>query len=255
MKQTLEKMKKFWALLPTDVAANLEFARLVAKGDALHQLHFFDDYSKPILKYILTKGLDRVYYDGREQEISGDYYFFVAEPFNNNTPEWYQLVTYKGIDGEKLQSWLQKNGRQWFIKRHNRDTGVFTGTRLSPVEKKAGRRPALLDDLLNTYIHQQFAEEVDYNAEQGLQSEHRRLAEVVKQLPQRDQEILCVTIADELDWQQRWEMLQEYMPEFPYSQEELSAAEKKAVQDRLAILKRNSLKKLKAMFNPLQTKK
>ena len=96
---------------------------------------------------------------------------------------------------------------------------------------------------------------MDYNTEQSLQSEHRRLAEVVKLLPQRDQEILCVTIADELDWQQRWEMLQEYMPEFPYSQEELSAAEKKAIQDRLTILKRNSLKKLKAMFNAFQTKK
>ena len=71
---------------------------------------------------------------------------------------------------------------------------------------------------------------------------------MVKQLPERDQEILCITIADELDWQERWEMLQQYMPELPYSEQQLSPAEKKAVQDRLAILKRNSLKKLRALI-------
>lgn len=249
MRQTLETYKKFWASLPTDVASNPEFARLVAKGDVLHQAHFFGQYSKPILKYILTKGLGKPYYEGRENELSGDYYFFVAEPFVNKVdPQWYQLVTYKGLGGEKLQSWLQCNGCQWFVKRHIADRGGFTGGRMSAADKQNLRRSTSVDDMVKTYVHQQFAQEPAYEAEQSLQQQYRQLADMVKQLPERDQEILCITIADELDWQERWEMLQQYMPELPYSEQQLSPAEKKAVQDRLAILKRNSLKKLRALI-------
>ena len=248
MKQ-IEEFKKFWALLPTDVSANLEFARRVANGDVVQQAYFFGDYSIPILKYILIRGLEKSYYEGREREISDDYYCFVSGiDLDNNklVPTWYQLVSYKGLNNQKLQSWLEHNGRQWFVKRKKADRGGLTGGRMSDEEKKRVRRTHSIDDIIGSFVHRQFAVDADYDAEQEREQILLLLGERMAQLPQRDQKILRVSFDKELKWQQRWQQLQEYMPEYPYHEGDMSAEEKKAVQDRLAILKRNSLDKLKA---------
>ncbi len=41
VKQTLNRYKDFWSLLPKNVEANLKFAKEVAAGDTMHQYYFF----------------------------------------------------------------------------------------------------------------------------------------------------------------------------------------------------------------------
>ena len=116
MKLTLNKYKEFWNLLSTNVDANLKFAQKVVDGDSIHQYYFFGEYSKPILSWIIVHALYKAYHPEVEREIVGKYYEFVAGPFKDTVPQWYQLLCYKGKNDEKLHSWLKRNGCQWFRK-------------------------------------------------------------------------------------------------------------------------------------------
>ena len=121
MKHTLDAYQEFWALLPVSVDANLKFAKGIIEGDSLHQFYFFGEYSKPILSWIIVHALYKPYTPNTEREITGKYYEFVAGPFKDFIPQWSQLRWYKGINDEKLHSWLKRNGCQWFRKDNKRE--------------------------------------------------------------------------------------------------------------------------------------
>ena len=246
MKQTLINNRAFWALLPKEVGANLVFAQLVAKGDAVQQAYFFGEYSKPILSHIITKGMLKSYRDGDERDIMGEYYEFVTEPTDSKgKPEWYQLRSYKGLRGEKLQSWLQRNGSQWFAARQMRDNGGFTGGRRSAEERKK-MRPRSLDDMFANLQNRLF-EECDYDAEEQYRHQHLKLREAVESLPLRERDVLCVMVAEDMSWQQEWEALDCYMT-IKYTEQTLDREGKKRVQDALANLKRHAVRELRKLI-------
>ena len=82
--------------------------------------------------------------------IMSQYYLFVSNPFIDNRPQYNQLTSYKGLNDLKLESWLKRNGKQYFVKE----------------EKKEHKQKNDATDLL---------EFVDYEALLSLDSEEKEL--------------------------------------------------------------------------------
>lgn len=234
MKQTISALKDFWKLLPIDVEANLKFAREIAKGNMMHQYYFFGDYSKPILSWIIVKALEKPATKNIERDIFGKYYEFVAGPFKDSTPQWYQLLCYKGLNGEKLHSWLKRNGRQWFTKEKIKE------------EKLLKKMLELLD--FKDYTKLVDVEDDSEVLSQEKRQNKERLSIAWKKLSDKDQEILQLLVMDKLYWEEAWEELNKYVNP-KKGREVIQMWDNKLKQDALARLKSRALKHLIINYN------
>ena len=236
MKQTLEAYRKFWKLLPVNVEANLKFAKEVVEGDSMHQYFFFGEYSKPILSWIIVQALYKSYTPDAEKEITGQYYEFVAGPFKDNAPQWSQLKWYKGINNEKLHSWLKRNGCQWFRKDKIKE------------EKEWGKLSGLLEFKDCRALND--VEDDDYLSDEQLVNEHR-LQAAWGMLNDKDQEVLTLMVIKELHWSKSWETLNKYIN--PRSGREVMLTwTPKRKQDALALLKERAIEHLEARYKLLK---
>lgn len=235
MRLTLDAYKEFWNLLPVNVEANLKFAKEVADGDTMHQYYFFGEYSKPILAWIIVHALYKSYTSGSEREITGKYYEFVSGPIKDDIPQWAQLRWYKGINNEKLQTWLKRNGCQWFGKDR----------------VKEGKELELLSELI---------EFKDYSALNDIEDEEcisdeqlvreRKLQTAWGMLNDKDQEILTIMVIKELHWCESWETLNKHI--HPRAgREVMSTWTPKRKQDALALLKERAIEHLEARYKLL----
>lgn len=236
MRVTLEAYKEFWNLLPTSVEANLKFAKEVAAGESVHQYYFFGEYSKPILSWIIVHALYKAYTQNTEREITGKYYEFVAGPFKDNTPQWSQLRWYKGINSEKLHSWLKRNGSQWFRKDRMRD------------DKELGRLSDLLE-FKDYHTLNDVEEHGDVSDEQLMKEQ--RLQAAWGMLNDKDQEVLNVMVVKELHWSQSWEILNKHINPRA-GREVMQTWSPKLKQDSLARLKERAIEHLIVRYNMLK---
>lgn len=235
MKHTLDAYQKFWALLPVSVDANLKFAKGIIEGDSLHQFYFFGEYSKPILSWIIVHALYKPYTPNTEREITGKYYEFVAGPFKDLIPQWSQLRWYKGINDEKLHSWLKRNGCQWFRKDNKRE------------EKEWNKLSELLE--FKDYGSLKDVESDDNLSDEQVEIE-ARLRAAWGVLNTKDQEVLTIMVIKELHWSKAWEALNKYIN--PRGGREIMLTWKpKRKQDALALLKDRAIKHFVARYNIL----
>lgn len=236
MRVTFEAYKEFWNLLPTNVEANLKFAKEVAAGDSMHQYYFFGEYSKPILSWIIVHALYKSYTTNAERAITGQYYEFVAGPFKECIPQWAQLKWYKGINNEKLHSWLKRNGCQWFRKDKNKE------------EKEWGKLSELLE--FKDYGALNDVEDNDYLSDEQLVKE-QRLQTAWGMLSDKDQEVLTLMVIKELHWSESWEALNKHI--HPRAGREVMLTwTPKRKQDAMALLKERAIEHLEARYKILK---
>lgn len=236
MKLTLEAYKKFWNLLPTNVEANLKFARGVIEGDSMHQYYFFGEYSQSILSWIIVHTFYKSYRSNTEREITGQYYEFVAGPFKNDIPQWAQLKWYKGINNEKLNSWLKRNGCQWFRK--------------DKIKKdKESDKLAELLDFKDYSVLNDVEDNSSLSDEQLIKEQRIRTAWGL--LNSKDQEILTLIVIKELHWSESWEALNKHIN--PRSgRDSIQTWTPKRKQDALALLKERAIKHLGVRYKLLK---
>lgn len=236
MKNTLKAYQEFWALLPENVDANLQFAKGIINGDSIHQYYFFGEYSKPILSWIIVHALYRPYTTEAEREITGKYYEFVAGPFKDSFPQWSQLKWYKGINNEKLHSWLKRNGCQWFRK---------------DSKKENKERDKLLELLeFKDYSTLNDVENDDYDMSDKQLETEARLNAAWGILNTKDQEVLTIMVIKDLHWSKAWEALNKYIN--PIGGREIMLTWKpKRKQDSLALLKDRAIKHFVSRYNIL----
>ncbi len=233
MKHTLDAYQEFWALLPVSVDANLKFASGIIEGDSLHQYYFFGEYSKPILSWIIVHALYRPDTPDAEREITGKYYEFVAGPFKDFIPQWSQLKWYKGINNEKLHSWLKRNGCQWFRKDKRRE------------EKDWNKLSELLE--FKDYGALDDVESDDKLSDEQLEKE-ARLHAAWGTLNTKDQEVLTIMVIKELHWSKAWEALNKYINPRG-GREKMLTWKPKRKQDSLALLKDRAIKHFVVRYN------
>ena len=236
MKQTVDIYREFWNLLPVNVEANLKFAQEVVNGDSLHQYYFFGEFSKPILSWIIVHALYKPYTDKAEREITGQYYEFVAGPFKDCIPQWHQLKWYKGINNEKLHSWLKRNGCQSFRKDKIK------------AEKEFGKLSQLLE--FKDYRTLNDVEDNEYLADEQLVKE-QRLQAAWGMLSEKDQEVLTLMVIKELHWSESWDLLNKHMNPRTGREAMLTWIPKQK-QDALAILKKRAIEHLGERYNLLK---
>lgn len=235
MKKTLDFYRIFWKLLPVDVAANLKFAREVAGGDSIHQYYFFGEYSKPILSWIIVHALYRQYTPNAEREITGKYYEFVAGPFKDYVPQWNQLRWYKGINNEKLLSWLKRNGCQWFRKDKIKE------------EKEWNNLSDLLE--FKDYVALNDVEDDNYLSDEQLAKE-QKIQVAWGLLSDKDQDILTLMMIKEFHWCESWEALNKYINPRGGREVMLTWTPKRK-QDALALLKERAIEHFVARYKSL----
>lgn len=231
---TIQAYRNFWALLPKDVQANLKFAKGIIEGDSLHKFFFFGEYSKPILGWILIHALDAYATESAMMEISGKYYEFVAQPFEKDTqkPQWYQLASYKGINDQKLKTWLQTNGRQWFIKDKIK-------------EEKASNHHEIESVPLHTLLGLEKPEEEVTDEELEARNKLKRAWTC---LSKKDKDVLTILVIHKTHWTQAWEKLSQYI-EPEEGQASMATWPNKTKQDALARLKKRAKQHLSNRFN------
>lgn len=233
------KYQNLWKKLPTDVEANLAFARFVIDGEFIHTKYFFGDYSLPIIKWIiLTLYTPKNNSDVREllYQFTGDYYEFVAGPFNdyNRKPQWYQLVSYRGENGLKLKSWLQSNGYQYFSKRKAKSEKI-------------------------AFSEKEMIEFVDYEALIHLEDGNielsdtdvlyrERLKRAWNDLPERDQCILQLLVIEKNHWEDAYDELKHFINPRG-GKEVMETWSDKRKQDALSLLKARAIEHLIKRFN------
>ncbi len=235
MELTLKSYKEFWEQLPVNVEANLKFAKYIITGDSVHQYYFWGEYSKPILSWIIVNALYRSYTPQAEREITGRYYEFVAGPFKDCLPQWHQLVWYKGINNEKLHSWLKRNGCQWFRKDKIKDE----------------KEHSLLSELIEfkEYNTLNDVKDEDSPSDEQLLKEQRLLA-AWNNISDKDREIIKSMVLEDLHWSKAWDTLNKYIKPRE-GVDVMQTWSPKLKQDSLARLKARAIKHLILRYNML----
>lgn len=234
-----EKYLEVWKKLNSSVEANLQFVQFVIKQEPNNTKYFFGEYSYEIIKWIAAtifyakaKDIDDIIY-----KIYGDYFEFVANPINDfNKPQWYQLKSYKGLNGMKLKSWLMKNSHQFFSRKRKIE------------EKKAFNEREMIDF-------------VDYEALLGLGNSteslsdkdcvyQNRLKKAWTALSEKDQSILTRLILEKMYWEDAFEELKEFINPRE-GKKVMDTWNDKRKQDALAMMKIRAVQHLTKRFNQL----
>lgn len=231
--------KSLWDRLSTDISANLEFAELVVKEEPANSRFFWEIYSIPILKWIAI-----TVYSGKPIEdvvhlIMAQYYLFVSSPFIDNRPHYSQLTTYKGLNDLKLESWLKRNGKQYFVKQVKKET-------------------AIIND------ETELIEFIDYETLLSLENEDTCLSDEEQLnrdsliaawdlLSEKDKDVLHILVIQKLYWVDAYEELNQYI--FPKEgRQVMESWDNKTKQNALARMKARAIEHLIVRFNNVKRK-
>jgi len=231
---------KLWNSLDSSIEANLQFARFVIQREPENTKYFFGKFSYEIVKWIALKVFsvraDEV--DACIYRIYGDYFEFVTNPLDDfNQPQWYQLKSYKGLNDMKLKSWLMKNGRQFFLNKRQHE------------KNKIDKEGELIDF-------------VDYEALLGVGDSleslsdedciyRDRLSKAWYTLSEKDKNILYYLIIQNLNWEDAFDELNEYIKPRG-GRQVMDFWSNKRKQDALALLKARAVKHLIKRFNQVK---
>lgn len=235
---SLESYKKLWSKLPTDVAANIEFARLVMQGEYYNQVFFFGDYSEPILRYICIKLFCCRKVEDMIITIKSEYYEFVAKPFDkNNRPQWYQLKHYEGRNGLKLKGWLSNNSFQYF------------SWQMKKNKNETNNESELLDFIDYEALLSKDCYESELSDEEL--SRNNRVRKAFETLSEKDQDVINSLVIDKMHWTDAYERLSVYMKPRK-GREVMNTWKPKRKQDALAMLKARAIEHLQARYNEVK---
>lgn len=189
--------KSLWGKLSTDIAANLRFAELVVHEEPKNSQYFWSEYSKPILRWIAVSVYCGHKMENIIPEIMTQYYMFVSNPFRNNKHHYYQLTSYKGLNDLKLESWLKRNCKQYFVKLEEK------------TEKENKNSSDLLEFvdyesllLLRTNVNE--SEDVDILKRKCLKDSWNLLSE-------QDKDVIDLLVIQKLHWKDAYAELHHYI--------------------------------------------
>lgn len=229
-----------WRMLDTSVDANLQFAKLVIKGEPCNTKYFFGDYSYEIIKWIAITvfSVKAKFVDDFIYTLYGDYFEFVANPIgDDNKPQWYQLSSYKGYNNMKLKSWLMNNSHQYFARKKKKEDlrALSEGEMLDFVDYEA---------LVNLGDSQE-----NLSDEECIYRE--RLNKAWSLLSDKDKKIINKLIIEKLNWKDAFEELKEFINPRDGRQVMESWTDKRK-QDALAMMKIRAVQHLSKKFNEVK---
>lgn len=233
--------KELWDKLPTDVSANLEFAKFVAQEEPSHSRYFWGEYSIPILKWIALTVYSNKPIEEVVPSIMAQYYFFVIRPIDEkNKPQYYQLRAYKGLNGLKLETWLKRNGRQHFVKEVKED------------EQRENNTTDLLEFVDYETLLSLDCEAIELNDEELRNRERLRAA--WESLTEKDKDVLHQLVIEKSYWKDAYEDLRQYI--FPKDGKQVMEEwTDKRKQDALALMKARAIEHLIVKFNTVKRKR
>jgi len=106
-----------------ELDADFELASRIVNNERSAVDYFIGDFSLPILNYVTAWVLFLKSGSDAADEIYGEYYMFIAAPFdpgNDNLPEWHKVSLYKGTKGAKLYTYVNRITVNYFIKRRKK---------------------------------------------------------------------------------------------------------------------------------------
>lgn len=239
-----------------NIMDDLAFAKLIISNNPEAVNYFLGEYSIRFLRYIANNilHLNNNYEYGEPCNlIQGDYYIFIAAPFNcikNNIPEWHKIALYKSKDEARLYTYVSHIAKNHFIKNKIKYKN----------EKKATTE--LLEYMdYDALLKYDYADEnIDENTPESLQNLHKAFIS----LSEKDQVVLQYLVMDKMHWSDAFEELRVYLdPLGPddewksYSYEEKQKAidrcwEPKQKQDAMAGLKKRAIAHLSSRFSKLK---
>jgi hypothetical protein len=265
MKYMLNEEITFSSILPLlkgkegNVKTDLLFAKQIVANHSDAVSYFIGDYSTPLLRYIATSilNLKNDYEYGEPCDtILGDYYIFIAAPFDEaigNNPRWHKIDLYKGTDDARLYSYVSYITKNHFIKEKKKH--LNTKEKVSELLEFIDYEALLECDY--------FDENIDENPSESLQLLH----EAFIRLNERDQIVLQYLVMDKMHWSEAFEKLRAYLdPKGPneewesWSFEEKQKAineywEPKQKQDAMAGLKKRAIAHITSQFYKLKEQK
>lgn len=229
--------QNLWKLLPEEVPANLEFAKLVIREEPVNLYYFLGEYSHPILQWIA-----KCFYAGKDvdeaiREMLGDYYEFVSKPHENGKAEWKQLALYRGSNGEKLKSWLMRNSRQEFLRKKIRK------------DKLKERETELLDFVDYEALLAIEISDCDESDEDIIY--RQRVRKAWETLSDKDKDIIHILVIDKLHWSEAFDELKQYIKP-RHGGEDMFTWNNKRKQDALAMMRKRACKHLNVRFKNLK---
>ncbi len=216
---TMHDLKRFLSVMPRTADADLEFACRVVKNDQEAVDYFIGDFSHPILNYIYSNVLWLKSNPDTYQDLSGDYYLFIAAPFAP-LAGWSKIKAYKGKNNAKLYSYVNKIASNYFRKKRN-EYGKY--------DKNHMRLLEYVDyQTLLTYDYSTCDDSVERTMSERL------VMEAFSQLSDTDKRVLECLCVRKIHWSKAFEELRIYMdPTGPAGLwKDWSIEEKQSAMDR-----------------------
>lgn len=228
-----------------NVEEDLAFAKLIVANHPEAISYFMGDYSIQLLRYVVKNILhlkSNYEYGEPANVIAGDYYIFIAAPFNElkgSIPQWHKIDLYKGENDARLYSYVSYITKNHFIKNKKK---------YEDREKDSLELLEFID--YETLLGYDYADDgVDVDASETLQMLHKAFLS----LKERDQIVLQYLVMDKMHWSEAFDELRIYLdPKGPNnewinwsSEEKQKAIDKywnsKQKQDAMAGLKKRAI--------------
>lgn len=234
---TIKEYNDLWNKLSTNIAANLRFAELVSHEEPKNSRYFWGEYSNSILRWIAVSVYSGHKMDDIIPQIMTQYYLFVSNPFIDYKHHYYQLTSYKGLKDLKLESWLKRNSKQYFVK----------------LEKKSARENIETADML---------EFVDYEALLSLNSKEKDIDDADcsrsdclsaswNLLSDKDKDVIHLLVIQKLHWEDAYDELNHYINP-KGGRQVMEGWTNKRKQDALANLKARAIEHLIIKYNKVK---
>lgn len=193
---TMPDLKKLLSVMPRTADVDLEFAGRIVKNDQEAVDYFIGDFSHPILDYIYANVLWLKSDPDVYQELSGDYYLFIAAPFSP-LAGWSKIKAYKGKNNAKLYSYVSKMASNYF-RRKRSEYGKYDKNQMKLLE----------------YVDYQTLLTYDYSDSDDSSEKttsERLVMEAFSQLSDTDKRILDCLCVRKTHWTKAFEELRIYM--------------------------------------------
>lgn len=238
------------------VGEDLRFVRYVVENDPRAIRYFMGEFSVPILRYMTYHILhlkNDSEYGEPYQQVAGDYYLFIASPFNppdDPKPEWHKLSLYKGADGARLYTYVFNIMFRYFTRNKKKFENI----------KKNGEELLEYVDY-EALLGYDLAEEEMSDEEIAALKRARKAFDLLKE---KDQEVLRIMVMEKTHWSKAFDLLRKYLdPLGPkkawqsWSFEEKQAAidqywTPKQKQDAISLLKVRAISHLAEQYKELK---
>lgn len=187
------------------IEEDLAFVDLVVSNQPGPVNFFIGEYSAPLLDYIARRMLRLAPGSGYAtpgEQIYGDYYEFIAAPFEMSrttkyTPKWDRLALYQAVNDARLYTYVSYITKRHFLRYREK---------YAVKEKNA--------DTLLDYVDYMLLLGYDIPDEElceEWETAQQRLSEAFGTLKQRDQAVLYCLVVDKMHWTEAFEELRGYL--------------------------------------------